>query len=370
MEIFKFRSPTHPTLLEQGELVNNINSKLWIERYRDFGDFELVSDVEANVHLYLPIGTLISHTESTEVMVVENHEITETVGSPTQVKITGRSFESFFENRIVGANKEWPTEASATEEYILAEGFTWDQAVAMLKDHIDVATVIDPDDGIQYLEVLTDIVATADEFERSIPRGTLYTRLIELLAIDNLGIKVIRPGVRSPLGFESPNMAVVVHQGVDLSQDVAFSYSTGEIQSADYLWSNKRLKNAALVTGRWLEAVVTDASVGYQRRWMEVDGSDLDNSFTSAPIGTDRDDILLAMEYRGIDALLSQNDVAIIKAEPTKESTLHKYREHYEVGDVVTVSGAYSEVTTMRISEYVEIEDENGESGYPTLAAV
>jgi hypothetical protein len=62
--------------------------------------------------------------------------------------------------------------------------------------------------------------------------------------------------------------------------------------------------------------------------------------------------------------------VAIIKAEPTKESTLHKYREHYEVGDVVTVSGAYSEVTTMRISEYVEIEDENGESGYPTLAAV
>ncbi len=371
MEIFKFRNPTHPTLLEQGELINNIATKLWIERYRDFGDFELVSDVEAKVHLALPIGTLLSHTESTEVMIVENHEITETVGQPTKVKITGRSFESFFENRSVGANKDWPTDASAEEEYLLAADFSWNQAVTLLQDHVGFSTVIDPDDGIQYLEILTDILDTdSDEFERSIPRGSLYTKLIELLAIDNLGIKVVRPGVRSPLGFESPNMAVVIHKGEDLSNDVAFSYTTGEIQSADYLWSNKRRKNAALVTGRWIETVVKDASVGYDRRMMEVDASDIDGAFTSAPTGTDRDDVLLAMEIRGVDALLSQNDVAIVKAEPTKMSTLHKYREHYEVGDIITVAGAYSEVTTMRVSEYVEIEDETGESGYPTLAAI
>lgn len=370
MDIFKFRNPTQPTKLEQGELINGIKSKLWIERYRDISDFELVSDIEYGVHLKLPIGSLISHTESTEVMIVENHEINEDETSPTEVKISGRSFESFFENRTVGSNKVWPTVASATDEYILSIAETWDQAVTLLKDHIDVATVIDYNDAILFLEVLTDVTDVGDEYELSIKRGSLYTRLIELLAIDNLGIKVIRPGVRSPLGFASPNMAVLIHKGVDLSQDVAFSYTTGEIQSADYLWSNKNLKNAALVTGRWLETVVKDSSTGYNRRMMEVDASDLDSSYSVAPTGTDRDNILAAMEIRGLVALFAQNDVAIVKAEPTKNSTLYKYREHYEVGDIITVGGGYSDITTMRISEYVEIEDETGESGYPTLSAI
>lgn len=370
MEIFKFRNPTHPTLLEQGELINGIKSKMWIERYRDFCDFEFIANADKDVHLLLPIGTLLSHTESTEVMVVENHEINEVSGQPTVVKITGRSFESFFENRIVGSNKDWPTEASATEEYLLETDYTWNQAVALLKDHIYATYVIDPDDALMHIEVMTDIEEEGDSVERSIPRGDLYSRLLELLAVDNLGIKVIRPGVRSPLGFESPNMAAVIHQGLDLSQEIAFSHITGEIESADYLWSIKKLKNAALVTGRWLETVVKDASAGYERRMMHVDGSDLDNAFTEPPFGSDYDDVIAAMEVRGQAALFAQNSVALVKAEPTRNSSQYKYREHYEVGDIITVAGQYSETASMRISEYVEIEDETGESGYPTFSAV
>lgn len=370
MDIFKFTSPDHMTRLDQGELINDIKTKLWIERYRDICDFEFIADTESLVHLRLPIGTLLSHTESTEVMIVENHEINDEIGKETEVKITGRSFESFFENRTVGSNKVWPTVASAPEEYLLPEEFTWDQAVILLNEHISVDHVIDFDDAIHHIEVLTDIIDDGDTHERYIKRGNLYTRLIELLDIDNLGIKVMRPGVRSPLGFDSPNMAVLIHKGQDLSQEVAFSYTTGEIQSADYLWSNKRLKNAALVTGRWLETVVKDVSAGYDRRMMFIDASDLDNAYSEAPIEPDRSIILEAMDIRGQAALFAQRDIALVKAEPTRNSTMYKYREHYDVGDIITVDGEYNELTTMRISEYVEIEDETGESGYPTLSAV
>ncbi len=81
MEVFKFRNPTNPTRLDQGELVNGLKTIMWIERYRDISDFEFTANAETMIHTLLPIGTMISHTESTEVMVVENHEIKEEIGS-------------------------------------------------------------------------------------------------------------------------------------------------------------------------------------------------------------------------------------------------------------------------------------------------
>ncbi len=187
--------------------------------------------------------------------------------------------------------------------------------------------------------------------------------------IQNLGIKIIRPGVRSPFGLTSKNINVVIHRGEDLTKEVAFSYATGEIQSADYLWSNKRLKNAALISGRWIETVVKDISANYARRMMFVDASDIDGDFSIAPTGTDRTNVIAAMKARGEKILNLQKERVYIKAEPTRDSTIYKYREHYNVGDIITVDGEYNETTSMRISEYVEIEDETGETGYPTFSA-
>ncbi len=44
MDIFKFINPVHPTKLDQGQLINGLKSKLWIERYRDVSnEFELAN---------------------------------------------------------------------------------------------------------------------------------------------------------------------------------------------------------------------------------------------------------------------------------------------------------------------------------------
>lgn len=356
--------------MEQGELINGLKTKMWIERYIDLGEFTFTADADDRIQNILPIGTLISHVNSSEIMVVENHEIREDVGKETEVKITGRSFESALENRIVGSNKAWPTVATAEDDYTLAPALVWNQAVTLIQDHIGSAFVIDPDDALMHVQILTDVVGTSEEIERILKRGDVYSRLIELLTIEGLGIKTARPGVRSPLGFASPNMAIVIHRGEDLTAEVAFSYATGEIQSADYLWSVKKLKNAALITGRFIETVIKDASEGYARRWMYVDASDIDGDYSVEPTGSDRTDVLAAMTIRGQEALAAQNSLALVKTEPTKDSRVYRYREHYGVGDIITVDGQYSQTAPMRISEFVETEDENGESGYPTLSAV
>ncbi len=161
--------------------------------------------------------------------------------------------------------------------------YTWHQLVAMIQDHIYGGKVIDQNDAIDNVVVMTNVPGAGVVETRPITRGDLYTRVVELLNVDNLGIKAVRPGSRSPLGPSDPNMVILVHKGLDRSGTVVFSSVTGEIESADYLWSNKKAKNAILITGRWIETVVKDPGVGYSRRMMFLAASDIDSAFTSAP---------------------------------------------------------------------------------------
>jgi hypothetical protein len=151
---------------------------------------------------------------------------------------------------------------------------------------------------------------------------------------------------------------------------VVFSSITGEIESADYLWSNKKAKNAILVTGRWIETVVKDPGVGYSRRMMFLEASDIDSAYSAAPTGAARDSVIAQMQARGRAALAAQKELTLVKTDANKNASTYKYREHFEVGDIVTVEGSFSETRPMRVAEYVEIEDETGQSGYPTLTAL
>ena len=369
MDIFRFHSPTSPTKLEHGEIINGIKSKTWVERYRSAGEFKFIGNASDGLKEKLPIGSIISHIGTTEVMVVENHEIPESDDTEPQIVISGRGFETYFENRFVGSNRAFPTTTAATD-YSLASDETWDQAVTMIKDHILAANLLDDDNALDYVEVLTNIVGVGVTVARNIKRGSLYQRLIELLDVDQLGIRIVRPGPWSPLTAGSPNLAILIHAGVDRTDQIIYSQDTGEIVSTQYLWSNKKLKNAAFVTGRWVETWVDTTDIKYDRRVMHVDASDIDNSYSAAPAGGDLTNVVNAMQQRGLDALAAQNDIALVKAEVSKDTNNSAYRTDFDVGDIITVHGDYNESTTMRISEYVEIEDEQGQVGYPALTVI
>jgi len=369
MDIIKFNSPTSPTKLERGEVVNGLKSKLWVERYAVAGEFKLIASAESDILTRLPVGTLISHVDTTEVMIVEDHEIDDDRSTETEIVITGRGFETFFINRIVGSNKTFPT-SNGIIDYTLAANETWDQAVVMLNDHLSTASLIDDNNAIEYLTCLTDIVGAGTSVSRSIKRGDLYSELLKLLSVDDLGIKVIRPGVWSPLAPGSPNMAALIHKGADRSDSVVFSYDTGEIEKAGYLWSNRPLRNTVLVSGKWVETLVTTTKNFYERRMMYLNASDIDNSYSAAPTGSALTDIIAAMQERGKAALAAQKQVALTKAEISKDTVRAAYRQDYDVGDIVMVAGDYNAASKMRISEYVESEDENGSVGYPTLSVI
>lgn len=370
MDVFRFMNPTNTLLMQQGQIINGLISKMWVERYADAGEFSFVADASSNLRKLLPIGSFVSHVDTSEIMIVENHEINDVAGQNSQIIITGRGFETFLENRIVGSNKEFPT-TDGNGDYTLAAGYSYNQIVNLLNDHIYAADLIDVNNALYYTLVTTELSgAIGENIARTVKRDTVYQRVLDLLAIDNLGIRIFRPGPWSTLGPGSPNTAIDIHQGQDKRSSIIFSHDTGEITSADYLWSNKNLKNAALIFGRWVTTSVVPSAVAYGRRWMMVDASDIDQSYSTAPTGTSLTSVVSAMQQRGKAALSAQNDVALTKAEVSKNAANTKYRRDFNVGDLITVLGSYNETTTMRISEYVEIEDQTGESSYPTLTLI
>jgi Siphovirus ReqiPepy6 Gp37-like protein len=364
MDIIKFNNPTADTRMENAEIINGFTSKMWVERYDKAGEFKFVGPEAAGLREKLPVGSFVSHASSYDIMIVENHEINDDGTSPL-ITITGRGFETFFESRIVGSNKVLPV-SNVVSDYILLSEYSWNQAVDLISDHILVEMLLNDAYAIPYVSVYSTVTKSSTQAERTVKRDTLYNVVMNLLAIDTLGIKVIRPGSWST---KNPNTSVVIHCGQDRTNNVVFSFENGEILTADYLWSNKKLRNAALVVGKYVEMVVEpDYEVGYDRRMMFISAPEIDQDFPGPPTGVDLDNVIAAMRQKGVDTLSSLNSIALTKAETKKNSLDYKYRQDYDIGDLVTVRGNYQEVATMRVTEFVETEDNTGESAYPTLA--
>lgn len=374
MDIFKFNNPTNPTKMEQGEIINNIKSKMWIERYEKEGEFKLVADTRSGVREKLPIGTFISHTDTPEIMVVQNHEIKSNRNKPSDVVISGESFESFMKHRVTGA---WLTFPAHDGTVGAAVGMlkTNQQARTLLVDSFVPGEPIDVNDEIPYVKVGNDAIAGTTTIEgRRAPWGNLDKEIRDLLSIDTLGIKVLRPGVWALTPISNPpgpnDIAMFVYKGVDRSLEIALSFDAEEIESAEYLWSDKADRNAAYVTGKWTRVRVVGGETGYFRKMVHIDGSKIDNVLSAAPTAPQQAVNITEMTHLANRTIAKYNQVFLTNVEISKKGIRWEYRKDYNVGDIITVNGEYESTGQFRVSEYVEIEDEDGVSGYPTLAFV
>jgi hypothetical protein len=369
VDIFRFMNPVNRTLMREGRLITGPTlSKMWIERYADEGEFEITALARDGLQLQLPRGCYISHVDTDEIMVVEDHQISSDRDSEPVVKITGRSFETILNRRVVGANRGFPTTSVPGEGYPIPAWYSWIQIQSLILRHIRTDLVNDSD-IIPFVEVLVDASGDPEKEDRVIKRGDLYVRVKELLAVDKLGIKTVRPGPWSDT-VNPDSTAIVIHQGRDRSDQISLDYHQGDIDSADYLWSDRKKKNCAYVTGKWVQTIVDTTRTGDERRMMHVEASDIDQDQTEVPTGLTRTFILAAMRARGRQEMAKQNGVALVKVDASKNRQNAIFRTDYNVGDLITISGDYAETAKMRVTEHVEIEDENGFTSYPTLSSI
>lgn len=374
MDIFKFNQPgTQEVYLKHATLINGIKSVMWVERYRDPCEFKIVAPVSSGIREILELGSFISHVNTFEVMVVESHEILDNEAGESEITITGRSLEVLLEQRVVGAHQEFPLDPGLElAEYGLTENVTWEQCLQLVREHAIEGYVIDENDAFIGLRIGHQVVlGVGEEIYRPVKRGILHKRLLEIMEVDNLGIRSERPNPLSPFEMEPDVVGIFIHKGTDRTRQVNFSYTDGDFGNAQYLWSKKKEKNAALVTGKWLETMWADSAYsGADRRVMMIDASELDESYSDPPTDPERSEIIGKMETLARQTLAAQRSVAIAKVEIEPNSDRYMYRRDYQVGDLVGVDGEFDTQAVMKVTEYVEIEDETGERGYPTLSGL
>ena len=362
MDLFKFKPGADPTVLEQGASINGVISAMWTERYREPGEFEIVAPMSSGLLTFLPLGTIISHTNTLEAMVVENHNIKDDENSDPTLSITGRTLEVVLEDRIVGSNQVQTQQLIV--EYNIPAANTWNQAVTLINEHIQ--TPADANDKLANFHGITYMTGTGTSQARVIARMDVHRALLEILAVDNLGIKVIR---QNPWSTEGNNFGThfVIHKGVNRAASVVFSWKAGDLETAEYLWSNRKYKNSVLVKGRYVNVKVHTAGyTGYNRSMGYIQADDIDGHLDTTPSGQTLVDITNKMLVRGNAYLAGQNRINLIRADISEISKYH-YRRDYNIGDIVTVDGNFGEIAPMRVVEYVEIQDENEEKGHPTL---
>lgn len=368
MELFKYNTPT---TFSNASPIANWESALWTERFRDPGEFEIKARLSSGLLTALPIGTFISHTKTLEVMIVENHQITEETDEDPLLTITGRSLECILDQRIVGQNRNWASPPASIEAsvYNLASNSTWVQARQLIREHSVTGVVTNSSDAIPGIEVEHSVSLTGVNEARVINRGSVHSALMELLSIDELGIKVLRRHAFSGLPGNATNTIFFIYQPTDRRNRVIFSSKTGDIDSADYLWSIKKMKNAALVSGKFIEAFVAGSATGASKRVMLVDGSSIDGHLEAIPTGATLTSLRALMTTKGNAALKEQKKISLSRID-ISETPKYEYRTDYDLGDTVSIDASYGKIDSARVIEHVEIVDETGESSHPTIEII
>lgn len=358
MDLFKFNSQVPgdgPMAPKSGEAINGATSVMWVERYAEPGEFEIVAPLSSDLKRFLPEGTLISHIRTNEVMMVENHEITENLFEDSLIKITGRSLVGpILDIRLVGI--DLARSSSTITAYNMTSDQTYDQIVKLINDHI--VTPVNANDQVEFVSASTAYTGSATSEARTIERGTILAAVLELLDIDNLGIR----SSRGPSGHD-----LEVYKGADRRNQVIFSWTGEDLKSSTYFSTNRKLKTTAFVIGRWVWRVVDTGGVTkVNRRMVMIDASDIDDEYESRPTGATLTNVLAKMKTRGQQKLRKQRQIKLSNSE-ISNLTRYEYRHDYFLGDLVTIEGDFNQQEVKRVIEYAEIMDENGYSSHPTL---
>jgi hypothetical protein len=365
MDLIKMSSNSaYATELTEGEAINGYDSAMWVERFQEPGEFKIKAKLSSGLREFLPVGTFITHMRTKELMWVENHNIKDPRDKDGTIEITGRSFVSYLENRIVAQNHA--AAANTIYEYVINSAPTWEQIEYLIYDHLVDVITVDPDDSLPGIYVDHSCTGTGTSEERIIKYGTIWDRVKELLKIDDIGIRMQRPS------STEPDIFFMIYQGVDRTQKVRFSSLVGDLDNVEYFFSTRKIKNIARVVGKWVQVVATiDGSPpnNLDRRYMLLDASDIDQQQPSMPTGLGLDWITAGMHIRGATALRAQREIIITQADISPNARWrYGWQYDYDLGDLVTIDAEFGQSQVMRVVEHAEVEDENGTNSYPTLA--
>lgn len=366
LDLFRFTpNPSSPTTLLGGEAITGYLSAMWVERYQDCGEFEIKATLSSGLKEFLPLDTFISRPCTFEVMMVENHEIIDDNNLDPILIITGRSMPCILDRRVAGIYQVRNGVNIQPAPYYVYSNYRSAQTVYMINEHINFSN--DVNDRYDNVIATTSITGESVVNTRSIRIGSLLEAVKSICITDDQGFRTLR---RSPFFITGGSATVTnfnIYKGVDKSATVIFSYERGDIDRAHYLWTNKNYATTMIIEGgRFVTYVEDSTKTKMNRRIGFMDASDIEGRYPNPPSVGDISWINGDMQVRGFEELANRKQLSMAQAD-ISPFTNYIYRRDYNMGDLVMLDGNFGAIQKMRVIEYVEIEDENGNSAHPTL---
>jgi hypothetical protein len=342
------------------KLIEKWESLIWTERFRNAGDFSLKTYLIADGMTDMPLGSCVSLMDTQEVCMVETHEIEKDGKGDDMLTVSGRSIETFFENRITIVSgtpiknaTSGDTNATEVNDQVAAYAATRVLYNART-NQLDANEVIP-----NFNETISDDASSVgDNADRQIARADSYSELMKLLEEENTGIRNQRP-----LAASTSTLVTNVYKywsGVSvlpqMCLDVQSGHFTGPVR---YTWSIKDMKTAVYVASQFqfikVFASGQSGNTGLDHRVALIDATDITKNTTKVPG---------MLKARG-KSYLNQHKKTFSFDGKVSPDIPYIYNKDYGLGDRFKIKGDYGAEDTVQVVEYIRSQDKNGEVGYP-----
>lgn len=318
-------------------IIDTARSIIWHSVYYGVGDFEIYAQATAqNVEL-LQVGYYVTRPNNDEVGIIENISVDFSLQDGYMITATGRFAKSLLDRRIIyklSGTVNSPTYLKGNVE-IAVRQVVKDNAIFCEFDTRRNIPIL----GLAGLNNLTPIIV--DENGNAAQKQVTYKNLMEytdeVLQEYGMSAKVI-------LNNSNKNLLYSVFMGEDRSTDntagnerVIFSVEFDNLNSSNYAYSDRSLRNCALIggEGEGLErfySLLTANKSGLQLREMFVDAGSQNRTQKASELANVYPD----GTFSGLNFVVNGTTIATLVVKTDNEYSLRTLKEKFPSG---TVSG-------------------------------
>lgn len=333
-------------------IVDNYNSLIWANRFRQCGDFEIYASFSEELLDLLQEDRWVMRPDDDMVGIIENVQTGTDEENGDYLQVTGRCLRQILARRIIWEQ----TAISGTAENGLRQ---------LVND-----ALISPAIEARKYERLT--LAAAHGYTETVQAQYTGDNLLEatesLCAAKNYGFKIT---VDKTAGL----LVLDFYKGIDRSMSqfvnprVIFSEDNDNLRATTYTLDKTNYKSVALVAGegegaarRHVIVGRTTDQEGLHRRELYVDARDI--SSNDGEISDTEYEAQLA--ERG-NTGLSEAPIVQSMEGTIEPMQMYAYKVDYFLGDIVTVKNKHGITVDTQVLEVVEVWDEDGYTCTPTF---
>lgn len=370
--------------LNKKHIIDTYSSVIWTPRYNTLGDCELVIQASQDNLKKIKECRYISRDDDEMVCEIKKIEIQTDEENGDQIIVTGIDVKDILNKRIVMNQTNF-------------NGLVEDYIRMLITD-----AFINPKDPNRKISnfVLADKQGFTETIREQVTYDYIGDKVQELCQQFGWGYKVT---------VKNGNFVFSLYKGKDKSQYITFSQNYDNISTTDYQEDNSNIKNVALIAGEGegvdRKTTTIGSGEGINRNELYIDARDVsstidyDELLNNYPNGIEKvinnviyyqvngtNIAILTKDEKGevsevklCDNIYTENLKSVGNEKMAEYVSVtsftgdiivginYKYKEDYNLGDIVNILNEYGMSVNARITEIIESRDDNGYTMEPTF---